>query len=107
MNHPDFTATQMMWRPRLMRLTQIVQPELDGGQPTTCYVNPDLISRINRTVISWGKRDGTGQWPDQSCTIVSLHGSEHVMVSETPEEIAKARDESYGYKESKGELRSV
>lgn len=103
----DINAQTMVWRPRLIKVTQVVQPELDDGKPTVAFINPECIDKISRMVIGWTKRDGTGQWPDQSVTGVSMHSQGVLFIVESPEEVAKMRDQAFGYENGKPALKSV
>lgn len=92
----------MTWRAPLIKLTQIGNPEHDAGQPTTIYIDPSCISYIRRTSGSFIKSEFR-QGPDFQahpridCTAVSLHGASEMLVLETPETIAAARDRAYGH----------
>lgn len=91
------------WRAPLLKLTQIGNPDHDGGKPTTIYIDPSCISYIRRTRGSFVKVASRGGQPPYEeheridCTAVSLHGNNEMLVIETPEVIAAARDRAYGH----------
>ena len=91
----DLTATQMVWQPAMIKLTQVGWPGLDDGKETSLFVNPAAISRINR-VLSWQTLpDGTKSEPKSATEIHCCHYVCHVV--ESPETIAMLRDKSLGH----------
>lgn len=86
----------------LIRLTQIGNPDHDGGKPTPIYIDPSCISYIRRTSGAFVRGESKGR-PDfdlhkrTDCTAVNLHGSNEMLVEETPEVIAMLRDRAYGH----------
>lgn len=91
------------WHAPLLKLTQIGNPDHDGGLPTTIYIDPSCISYIRRTSGAFVKADHkTGpDYPSHErvdCTAVNLHGHSEMLVLESPETIAAARDRAYGHK---------
>ena len=98
------TMTQMAWRPKLLKLTQIGNPDWGDGKPTICFLDPSSITRISSVVAAFPKRENPAEkWPDVFCTEVFFcHGSLHVI--ETPEQVALMRDLAFGLVEK---LKSV
>ena len=90
-------VTNMMWRPALLQLTQIGNPDWDNGTPTVCFIDPSAITKLSRVVASFPTRaDPTKKHPDVSCTeVFYCHGALHVI--ESPEEIAMMRDKIFGH----------
>lgn len=105
--------TNMMWQPKLIRLTLIANPDIDGGEPTPTFVNPQQISGIRRTASCYAKVSSYGKPADQveyhpriACTEVHCcHFT--VLVTETPDEVAKLRDEAFGHEPPKPVLKAV
>lgn len=100
MSH-DITAKQMYWKPELLQLTQISHPEIDGGVPTPCFLDPQSILSINRAKSSFSKADSTGSLreyhPQMDCTCVMTTYGHALMVTEAPNVIAMLRDKALGY----------
>lgn len=92
----DLTATQMLWQPRLLRLTSIGHPDIDGGEAGACFVRPDLIAYVQR---SWAtqKRIGDGAEIPIPCTIIVLQSGVSVSCEESPERVAAMRDKELGH----------
>lgn len=95
------SITQMHWKPRLLRLTQIGNPDVDDGHPTSCYIDAQAITRISRVVAAFSMRaDPQKRHPDVLCTeVFYCHGAVHVL--ETPEQIALMRDRALGHESGK------
>lgn len=102
----SFTATQMYWKPELIRLTQIVHPDMDGGEPTTCFLDPQSILSVNRTMSGFSKETGDAHFydpnlrqyhPRVACTCVMTTYGHSLMVTESPETVALLRDKAMGY----------
>jgi len=91
----DVTTTQMMWKPPLLRLTQISMPGMVENT-TNLYVDPFVISQISRAKPTHTKEDGTKIQGDE-CTMVNCC---HFVcwVIESPEAVARLRDEALGHK---------
>lgn len=91
----------MMWQPALLRLTQIGNPDVEGGAPTPCYLTPQSITRISKAVAAFQMReDSTKRHPDVACTeVFYCHGALHVL--ESPEEVAMMRDRALGHEPPK------
>ena len=94
----EINVTQMTWRPRLIKLTLVGNPECWGGKPTSCYVAPELISHILCAAASVikqgdlsGKVVGLGD-----CTIIRFYGLPDICVLETTEQVALMRDRELG-----------
>lgn len=102
----DFTAVQMYWQPALIKLTQLPNPEHDGGKPTPCYVAAQQITLISRGLTSFSKtRNGhvtdpalREYFPAQEATFVVINSSVALQVLETPEQVALLRDRALGHK---------
>ena len=90
-------VTNMMWQPELLKLTQIGNPDWFDGEPTACYVTPQSITRISRSVAAFPMReDPTKRHADIQCTeVFYCHGTLHV--TESPEEVARLRDKALGH----------
>lgn len=101
MAHVDqtITATQMVWQPPLVKLTAAPHQDIDGGKPQSCYVNPQLIAVIQRMAIQHHKfKEGNKKkWPPVNVTAVQT-GALIMYVKETPDQVAKLRDEALGHK---------
>lgn len=80
-------------RPPLVKLTQIGgHPEIDGGAPTTAYVDPTIIALVVRGFGGFkmpGEKEST---VNTSHTCIWLQGGHHLLVLETPEVVALRRD---------------
>ena len=91
----DLTATQMVWQPPMIKLTQVGWPEVDDGKETPLFVNPAAISRINR-VLSWlTLPDGAKSEPRSATEVHCCHYVCHVI--ELPETVAIMRDKALGH----------
>lgn len=93
--------TQMLWKPKLIRLTQIGNPDVDEGKPTPCFLDPATVTSIVACVAAFATRqDQTKRHPDVYCTAVFYcHGTLHVL--ETPEQVAVLRDRALGHEPEK------
>ena len=91
----DLTATQMVWQPPMIKLTQHGWDGLDDGKETILFVNPAVISRINR-VLSWQNNpDGT---KTEAKAVTEVHCCHYVChVIEAPEIVAMMRDKALGH----------
>ena len=91
----DLTATQMMWQPPMIKLTQVGWPGVDDGKETPLFVNPAAISRINR-VLSWQNNSDGSKSPEKAAT--EIHCCHYVChVIESPETVAIMRDKALGH----------
>ena len=97
----DLTATQMVWRPKLIRLTMIGNPDYRNGEPSACYIDPGVITAIFQVPAAFQKRNKPEErHPDVECTAVFYcHGTIHVL--ESPDEIARLREAAYGNEPTK------
>lgn len=93
MNPQSMDVTNMVWRPALIALTLMPRPEVDDGKPTQCFVDPNGISAVWRTNV---KHDAEPDAPGPTYTIVHCCHF-HLMVVETPAEIALLRDRALGH----------
>ena len=89
-------------KPALLKLTQIGNPDHDGGKPTPIYIDPACISYIRRAKGAFVKAECLAGPKYEhheriDCTAVSLHGNQEMLVTEPPEFIAAARDRAYGH----------
>ncbi len=90
----DMNVQNMVWRPTLVKLTQIGSPEWNNGETTTCYVEPSSITHIQRGGGAVGTK--ANEMDKKECTFVCMcHGT--LLVTETPEEVARLRDAAFGY----------
>ena len=89
--------TQMMWKPKLIRLTQIGNPDAYGGRPMPAYLDPATIMSITATVGAFPTlADPAAKHPLVECTLIFYcHGHLHVL--ESPEKIAMLRDAALGH----------
>lgn len=95
MNPPEMNVQQMLWKPALIKLTQAPYPDVDGNEPTACYVDPSAIVAVSRLMMKPKGHDGTDGEP-RCVTFVNIcHG--HYYVTETPEQVAMARDRALGH----------
>lgn len=95
MNEQNITATQMMWQPPLLKLTQVAFDGVDGGNPTPLYVSPSLIAKISRAQMWFTKPDGTKADPVMATEVNCCHFTCHV--AESPETVAMMRDSALGH----------
>ena len=96
MKDHDFTAVQMYWKPALLKLTQAGHVGCDGGVDTVCFIDPQLISSINRQGLKMGFT-GEPQSDIGSVTAVAISSVQILYVRETPEDVAAARDKALGH----------
>ena len=92
----DVSATQMVWRPKFIKLTQIGNPDFRNGEQTPCYIDPGVITAIFMVPAAFTKRNKPEErHPDVDCTAVFYcHGTLHVL--ESPDEVARLREAAYG-----------
>ena len=93
MDH-HINTTQMLWKPQLLRLTQVPHPKLDGEVPTACFIDPSMILMIRRTLVTFPEK------PERFdvCTLVITGvGSSYLHVMESPEQVATMRDRALGF----------
>ncbi len=88
------TATNMMWQPAMIRLTQVPSVTVDDGAPVACYVNPAKIVSIFRG--NDIRKSADGSESRTTCTIVVLEVGGHVGVEESPQTVAMLRDRALG-----------
>lgn len=98
MSEQNFTATQMVWQPPMLRLTRVQHPDLNGGKPENAYVRPDLIATIQSTWVCLEKMSGGPErHPPVLCSLIALTTGGYIHVSEPPDVIAMQRDRALGY----------
>jgi len=85
-------------RAPLVELTQIGNPEVNGGQPTPCYVDPSMIAIVYRSPSAFNSTVTEERFPYVEATNVVLTTGNHVSVLEAPAEIARRREEALGNK---------
>ena len=105
MSDPTEVNTQVMnWKPKLIRLTMIGNPDWDGGKPQVCFLDPAVIVSLSEGFGAFSTRDDPPKrHPDVRCTAVFFcHGTLHVL--ESAEEVARLRDEALGFKASNPKL---
>lgn len=103
----NITATQMMWQPKLLRLTYPARPDIENGTPTYCYVRADLIAIISRSwmeAVKVGNKDQ--MWPGVVCTTIGLQSGQYLFVAEQPEAVAAMRDRALGFEPTLKEVSS-
>lgn len=92
-------VTSMQWRPPLIRLTQIGNPDIDDGQPTPVFVDPNSISKISRTLGAFSRAGSATEVHERvSCTEVHCCHF-HLLVTESPETVAMLRDKALGHEQ--------
>ena len=107
----DMNVRSMVWRPALVRLTQIGHPDVDDGFPGPCYIDPTAVVCILRhRATHWknpteghihGKTDITFR-SAQDCTCIQLSGGGgSIFVQETPEQVATAVNRAIGHEPEK------
>lgn len=94
----DVNVQNMRWRPSLVRLTQIHHPSKEGPDvpegPAFC--DPEDILCIRLSTVKFEHGAGI-----VSCTAVNMHCGV-LNVVESPEEVARLRDEAFGHVKPKG-----
>lgn len=84
------------WTPKLLKLTQIGNPEVANGEVTSCFVDPRLIAAVVRAAASFYRSDSQTRepYPRVECTTIWLSGGgpSHLSVTELPDQIALMRD---------------
>jgi len=85
--------TQMLWQPRLLRLTYVAHPLLNGGKASTCFVAPQHIILIRLTNT---KLDDDPNASFDS-TLVVTDCKEFLHVTEAPDIVAMMRDRALGH----------
>lgn len=82
-------------KPRMIRLTQIGNPEMKEGVPTDLYINPLCINMISEAMGSFTSVNTGQAQTRRPCTqVMCCHF--HALVKETPEEVARLREEAVG-----------
>jgi hypothetical protein len=81
----DVVSTNRQWNPRLVMLTKVPHPGIEDGRPTILYIDPKLISCIERGQVIW--KDQGVELPAVECTVVTFAGR-YAQVLEAPEEVA-------------------
>ena len=97
----DHSVMQFYAKPRLLKLTHIPHPEVAGGNPTVCFVTSGEIVAIKRGVIRHNPpadADPSKYGIPMECTVITIYGSEPLLVTELPEEIARLRELAIAYK---------
>ena len=97
MRGKDLDVTNMVWRPPLIRVTQVARPDCDGGAPTALYVQPEWIAVIARHLYRHNDIEGKPQGEVATATMVSLTTNMSYFVLESVEEVARLRDEAFGF----------
>lgn len=98
MNEQIVTATQMVWQPRLLRLTKIPHPDLNDGEPEAAYIRPDFITKIHTTWVTQEKMHVKDEkYGPVICTYIALQGGDGFHVMEPPDVIAAMRDRALGF----------
>lgn len=92
----DVTTTQMTWKPPLLKLTQVALPDMID-QPTALFVDGQAITKISQARPMHTLLDGSKLKGD-ICTLVECCHFQ-CWVAESPEMVARMRDEALGHKE--------
>ena len=101
MGPTESNITAMQWRAPLIKLTQIGNPDVDGGQPTATYVSAEAIGQIRRLKGAFVTYDSIVEGnrnfhPAVECT--EIHCCHYTMlVTESPETVAMLRDKAFGF----------
>lgn len=101
----DVNVQQMMWKPKLIRVTQIGAVGTDDGFPTVAYLAPDEIVAMVRCAGGLKDEESKDPFVKVSCTYIRMN-SFSVMVTETPDQIAAMRDEAFGYQDASKPLKA-
>lgn len=101
MNHQSVDTQVTHWRPPLLKLTLLPNPDVEDGEAQACFVAPELIQSIAVRVMSWATAATYGQrerayHPARPCTEV-VCGSLMLLVTESPETVAMLRDRALGH----------
>lgn len=92
----EMNVTNMLWRPKLLRLTQVPYPSEEEGMPelptAPCFVDPQHIVLIGTIVLKFK------QGASRICTAVYTQNGP-LNVEESPEVVAKMCDEAFGFKD--------
>jgi hypothetical protein len=103
----EMNVRNMTWRPRLVRLTCIANPDVDEGRPTPTYCDPQDISTIRRTTGGYMTASSYGKPREEQCfhalvACTEVHcGHTILFVEESPEEVARLRDKAFGHEPPK------
>lgn len=86
------------WRPSLIKVTQIGNPDINEGAPTEAFVDPAMISLINEGITRWSKMLNTdeqgGKHPPRLCTTIWLSNGGSLPVVESPGEVNRLRNQA-------------
>ncbi len=94
------SITQMAWQPPLLKLTLVGNPQVDDGIPLPVFIIPQSICSIHRGIGAHGKfLSNPTEWLEPfHCTVVKLSNGDQFQVMESPEKVARCRDEAMGHK---------
>lgn len=95
MTDVNMTATQMQWQPKLIKLTQVGIPSIDEGQPTAVFINPQHITMICRSRVTYQVPGEEEKHQTLGTYINMVHATAHVQ--ESPEVVAMLRDKALGF----------
>ena len=95
MNDISGTMTQMMWRPSLIRLTQIGIPFIADGETTICYVDPTAIQKISTERVALKDPNSGQEFVTMATFVNCCHFS--CSVTESCEVVAMLRDRALGH----------
>jgi len=105
--------TTMQWQPALVRLTSIGNPDVAGGAPQPAYVNASAITGIRRVIGSYAtyasleaQARPLAMHPGVECTEVECCHF-RILVTETPHEVARRRDEAFGHVRLEGAISNL
>lgn len=108
MDPTNMAITNVSWKPKMIRLTQIPIPDVDGGEPTPVHVNADAITAVYRRRGAFTRNGGVGDaftpsrefFATVECT--EVHCCHFVLlVQESPDRVAHLRHVALGLVEEK------
>lgn len=90
----------VQWRPQLIKVTTVGNPEVVDGEPQAAYIDPSLIAFMFRGVTQWNpQKEDTVKMDPVECTNIWLTIGHPLSVLESPGEVNRLRDLAYGIKE--------
>jgi len=93
--HSD--ASVFHWRPQFIHLTLLPQPGILEEGSTSCFVDPGQIISIRRAWIKYKEQTEL----NRAGTAVVIYGGGELHVEESPEEVARRRDNALGHEPPK------
>lgn len=96
-NELSGSITNMMWKPPLIRLTQPGNPN-NGELNSATFIDPTEILWIRANYSTW--KTAAEETQPQRFLYTEIYARNFIAtVTETPEQIARLRDEAFGYKQ--------